>query len=118
MQKNIGVAMKEKTTVNNMDLKSSSPYDWKKKIPLPICEDVPDYDKLYQKAWELAHDHIRYIDGMPQSPYMDEAFEEVIGFHTVNAFERVVEWQKPNEFKKALGIKNLRFADVVTDIVA
>jgi hypothetical protein len=44
--------------------------------------------------------------------------EEVIGFHTVNAFERVVEWQKPNEFKKALGIKNLRFADVVTDIIA
>ena len=44
--------------------------------------------------------------------------EEVIGFHTINAFERVVEWQKPNEFKKALGIKNLHFADVVTDIVA
>ncbi len=48
--------------------------DWKKKIPLPICEDVPEYDILYQRAWELAHDHIRYIEGMPQSPYMDEAF--------------------------------------------
>lgn len=66
--------MKEKITVNNMNLKLSSTCDWKKRIPLPICEDVPDYDKLYQKAWELAHDHIRYIDGMPQSPYMDEAF--------------------------------------------
>lgn len=44
--------------------------------------------------------------------------EFVLGFHTVNAFERVVEWQKPDEFKKAIGIKNLRFADVVTDIVA
>ena len=30
--------------------------------------------------------------------------ENVIGFHTVNAFERVVMWHKPNEFKKALGI--------------
>ena len=44
--------------------------------------------------------------------------ENVIGFHSVNAFEKVVKWQKPVEFKKALGIKNLRFADVVTDIVA
>jgi hypothetical protein len=32
MQKKRGVAMKEKTTVNNMDLKSSSPYDWKNPI--------------------------------------------------------------------------------------
>lgn len=47
---------------------------WKNKLPQPICEDMPEFDKLYQKAWELAHDHIRYIDGMPQSPYMDEAF--------------------------------------------
>ena len=42
----------------------------------------------------------------------------MIGFYSVNAFEKVVKWQKPVEFKKALGIKNLRFADVVTDIVA
>ena len=48
--------------------------DWKTRIPQPICEDMPDYDKLYQKAWELAHDHIRHIEGMPHTPYMDEAF--------------------------------------------
>ena len=44
--------------------------------------------------------------------------EQIIGFHTVNAFDRVVEWHKPTEFQKALGIQNFRFADVVTDIVA
>ena len=44
--------------------------------------------------------------------------ENVIGFHSVNAFDRVVEWRKPKEFKKTLGIKNLRFANVVTDVVA
>jgi glycogen debranching enzyme len=44
--------------------------------------------------------------------------ENVIGFHTVNAFERVVEWHKPEGLKKALGIKNLRFGEIVTDIVA
>ena len=48
--------------------------NWKASLPIPICEDKPDYDILYQKAWELAHDHIRHIDGMPQTPYMDEAF--------------------------------------------
>ena len=48
--------------------------DWKRKLPQPVCEDVPDYDKLYQKAWELAHNHIRHIEGMPKTPYMDEAF--------------------------------------------
>ena len=51
---------------------------------------------------------------LDRSPYI----EEVLGFHTVNAFERVVEWQKPDEFKNAVGIKNLRFANVVTDILA
>ena len=44
--------------------------------------------------------------------------EDVLGFHTVDAFARVVKWQKPTEFKKTVGIRNLRFADVVTDIVA
>ena len=48
--------------------------DWKKYIPLPICQDNPEYEMLYKKAFELAHDHIKFIDGMPQNPYMDEAF--------------------------------------------
>lgn len=48
--------------------------DWKKYIPHPICEDFPGFEELYIKAWELAYDHIKNIDGMPQNPYMDEAF--------------------------------------------
>ena len=44
--------------------------------------------------------------------------ENVLGFHTVNAFARTVEWEKPAEFKKAVGIRNLRFGEIVTDIVA
>ncbi len=48
--------------------------DWEKYLPRPVCDDHPEYDVLYKKAWELAHDHIKFIDGMPQSPYMDEAF--------------------------------------------
>ena len=47
---------------------------WRDYIPLPICEDNPGYFDFYKKAWELAYAHIKEIDGMPQTPYMDEAF--------------------------------------------
>ena len=48
--------------------------NWKNYIPKPVCDDYPQYDLLYQKAWELAFEHIKEIEGMPQTPYMDEAF--------------------------------------------
>ncbi len=48
--------------------------DWKKHIPIPICEEHPEYLEFYMKAWELAFLHIKDISGMPQTPYMDEAF--------------------------------------------
>ena len=44
--------------------------------------------------------------------------EFVLGFHTINAFEKTVKWAKPEEFSEKIGIKNLHFADIVTDIVA
>ena len=48
--------------------------DWEKYIPMPVCEDFPQYEEFYKKAWELAFAHIKDIPGMPQTPYMDEAF--------------------------------------------
>ena len=48
--------------------------DWKEHIPLPIYDKNPGYKEFYLKAWELAFAHIKETDGMPQSPYMDEAF--------------------------------------------
>ena len=47
---------------------------WKTYLPKPICEAHPEYGDLYEKAWELAYAHIKDVEGMPQSPYMDEAF--------------------------------------------
>ena len=44
--------------------------------------------------------------------------EYVLGFHKVNAFENKVEWVRPKELSGRVGIKNFRFGDVVTDIVA
>lgn len=48
--------------------------DWKKSVPEPVFDEKPQYLDLYQRAWELAHDHLLEIPGMPQTPYMDEAF--------------------------------------------
>ncbi len=47
---------------------------WKQSIPMPVCEDHPEYTEFYQRAWKLVREHVKYIDGMPQTPYMDEAF--------------------------------------------
>ena len=46
--------------------------DWKHHIPQPICEEHPEYEAFYNRAWELVREHARDIPGMPQSPYMDE----------------------------------------------
>ena len=40
------------------------------RIPAPVFESEPGYVDLYWKAWELAWEHIREDDGMPQSPFM------------------------------------------------
>ena len=44
--------------------------------------------------------------------------EFVLGFHTINAFTNIVEWFKPESVEGLIGIKNLRFGNIVTDIVA
>ncbi|MFC1498432.1 trehalase family glycosidase [Verrucomicrobiota bacterium] len=56
--------------------KSSADETWKKQVPEPVFEDNAGYIELYWKAWELAHDHIMVKEGLPQSPYMDEAFSK------------------------------------------
>jgi hypothetical protein len=45
--------------------------DW---VPEPIFDKEPGYVDLYWTAWEQAWDHVATQDGLPQSPYMDEAF--------------------------------------------
>ncbi|MBE6690083.1 MAG: hypothetical protein E7590_02215 [Ruminococcaceae bacterium] len=46
--------------------------DWQRYLPHPVCGAHPEYDAFYQRAWELARDHVKHIPGLPQSPYMDE----------------------------------------------
>lgn len=47
---------------------------WKDSLPQPIYDVEPAYIHFYWRAWELAYTHIRDLPGMPQTPYMDEAF--------------------------------------------
>ena len=51
--------------------------EWKSQVPVPVCDGHPEYTELYWKAWELAHDHIKDVPGLPQTPYMDEAASPV-----------------------------------------
>lgn len=48
--------------------------NWREYLPQPICEEFPEYSEFYNKTWELVRQHVKEIEGMPQSPYMDEAF--------------------------------------------
>lgn len=49
---------------------------WREAVPVPIDAAHPSYTAFYDKAWELAYEHIKDVPGMPQTPYMDEAFCE------------------------------------------
>lgn len=48
--------------------------DWGAYVPVPVCDEHPEYSDFYRAAWKMAFDHIKDIPGMPQNPYMDEAF--------------------------------------------
>ncbi len=47
--------------------------DWESYLPKPVYAEHPEYEQLYNKAWEIAHTRVRDIPGMPQNPYMDES---------------------------------------------
>lgn len=49
------------------------PFD-KDLIPQPVFDKNPALIDLYWKTWELAYNHIKEQEGIPESPYMDEAF--------------------------------------------
>ena len=44
--------------------------------------------------------------------------EFVLGFHTADAFTKTVQWAMPGGVSGKIGIRNLRFGTITTDIVA
>ncbi|HPR83573.1 MAG TPA: trehalase family glycosidase [Pontiellaceae bacterium] len=55
-------------------LQAGESADWRASVPVPVFEKEPGYVELYWKAWEIAHQKIKTQPGLPQSPYIDEAF--------------------------------------------
>ena len=47
--------------------------DWKERLPKPVYDADPRLVDFYFKAWEMAHDRIDEIPGIPAPRYMDEA---------------------------------------------
>jgi glycogen debranching enzyme len=45
----------------------------KTQVPEPVYDAEPGFVDFYWKAWELAWNHVKEAEGIPQSPYMDEA---------------------------------------------
>ncbi len=37
--------------------------DWREHLPVPICETHPEYNELRRKTWEIAHSHVRDMEG-------------------------------------------------------
>ncbi len=50
--------------------------NWRDYIPEIVFDEKKEYAEIYNKAWELAFEHIKNVKGMSQTPYMDEAFCE------------------------------------------
>lgn len=48
--------------------------NWRAFLPRPVYGKDTRCNELYDRTWEIARAHVRKIDGMPQSPYMDEGF--------------------------------------------
>ncbi|MBR6347025.1 MAG: hypothetical protein IKR69_06520 [Bacteroidales bacterium] len=48
-------------------------FDWHALVPAPVYDARPEYLELYDKAWNLAYQHIDTIPGIPSPLYMDEA---------------------------------------------
>ncbi|MBP7276422.1 MAG: neutral trehalase [Kiritimatiellae bacterium] len=47
--------------------------EWRDSVPSPVFSPDPSLVDLYWKTWELAYRNVKRHEGMPQSPYMDEA---------------------------------------------
>lgn len=78
---------------------------------------APDfYTPAYIETGEKKHARPDFCGWSALGP-ISAYIEFVLGFHTVDAFEKKVLWEKP-EGKEKIGIENLRFGDIVTDIVA
>ncbi len=47
--------------------------EWRSRLPRPVYDAKREYLELYDRAWELAHQRVDELPGLPAPRYMDEA---------------------------------------------
>lgn len=71
------ISISAKSTLNCQALGYSGNFSFSKSmVPEPVLENDSSFVELYYKAWGLAFLHIKHTAGLPQTPYMDEAFRD------------------------------------------
>lgn len=80
--------------------------EWKTDIPLPVFEQNKALVELYMKAWEIAHGRVMTQEGLPQSPYMDEACWDSHIWIWDTAFMAFFTKYSPQDFPGVESLKN------------
>ena len=80
--------------------------EWKAQIPKPVFEQNQALVDLYMKAWETAHARVMVQDGLPQSPYMDEACWDSHIWIWDTAFMAFFTKYSPKDFPGVESLKN------------
>ena len=79
-------------------------YNPNRSIPALTCDPVPQLVRRDFCGWSAL------------AP-ISLLIEDVIGIHSVDAFERRLEWNLPETFRGRIGVTNFRFGDIVTALV-
>jgi len=79
---------------------------WRDFVPEPVFDKEPAYVDLYWAAWKIAASRVKYIKGLPQSPYMDEACWDTHIWIWDTAFMALFTKYSPQYFPGVESLKN------------
>lgn len=79
---------------------------WQELIPSPIFDKDPSYVDLYWVAWEMAAQRVKHVEGLPQTPYMDEACWDTHIWIWDTAFMALFTKYSPKHFPGVESLKN------------
>ncbi len=79
---------------------------WQENIPQPVFENCKPLIDLYWKTWEISQTRIKTQEGLPQSPYMDEACWDSHIWIWDTAFMAFFTNYSPNDFPGIESLKN------------
>jgi hypothetical protein len=75
-------------------------------VPEPVFDKEPAFVELYTKAWEIASGRVKSLEGLPQTPYMDEACWDTHIWIWDTAFMALFTKYSPQRFPGVESLKN------------